>query len=185
MDAERARLVEFATFLEAMQGAVMDDADLTRLDELHAAYNDLVEADSSRRLVRRLGTAWATEWRERWEFDLALEEARQDLERSGAAEMSEVELIRAAEAAKQAYRRAKGEGAMAGRITYEPGFLDLVDVLGRGGTADWQDLYARARTDAALRAEIRQALKQVDPDLGSAPELWETLLNGLDSAAES
>jgi hypothetical protein len=71
---------------------------------------------------------------------------------------------------------------MTGRITTEPGFLDLVDVLTAGGTAEWQDLYQRAKRDAALRAEIREALRMVDPEIGAARQMWTLLLNRIEAA---
>ena len=58
------------------------------------------------------------------------------------------------------------------RITTTAGFLNLVDVLGRGGKAEWRALYQRARIDAAVREQIRSALPLVDPEIGSARELW-------------
>jgi hypothetical protein len=72
----------------------------------------------------------------------------------------------------------------ASRITTEPGFLDLVDVLGRGSTEDWRALYQRALSDASLRAEIRSALPLVDPEVGSGKELWSFLLECIERAIE-
>ncbi len=63
------------------------------------------------------------------------------------------------------------------RITTEPGFLDLIDLLSRGGTADWRALYQRAQGDPELRSDIRAALEFVDPELGAARELWSLLLD--------
>ncbi len=70
---------------------------------------------------------------------------------------------------------------MTGRITTEPGFLDLVDVLTTGGTAEWQELYQRAKQDAALRFEIREALPMVDPEIGAARQLWTLLLSRIEA----
>ena len=66
------------------------------------------------------------------------------------------------------------------RIATVTGFLDLVDLLGRGGTEDWCILYDRARRDAALRDEIRAAIPLVDPEMGAARELWIFLLEHLE-----
>ncbi len=74
-----------------------------------------------------------------------------------------------------------GRSGREGRITREVGFLDLVDLLGRGGTEDWQRLYERAKGDLALRDGIREALLLVDPEMGSARVLWEGLLARLDA----
>lgn len=69
------------------------------------------------------------------------------------------------------------------RITTTAGFLDLVDVLGRGGTEEWRALYQRARTDAAVREQIRSALPLVDPEIGSGRELWAFLLEHIERQA--
>lgn len=67
----------------------------------------------------------------------------------------------------------------AARATTASSFLDLVDVLSRGGTDEWRDLYRRAAVEMRLRDEIRAALPLVDPELGAARELWEYLLTTL------
>jgi len=66
------------------------------------------------------------------------------------------------------------------RITSTPGFLDLVDVLGRGGTDEWRLLYGRAAQDVTVREQIRAALPLVDPEIGSGRELWSFLLHHLE-----
>jgi hypothetical protein len=66
------------------------------------------------------------------------------------------------------------------RTTNVPGFLDLVNVMGRGGTADWQTLYAEAKRDAQLRLTLRDALPLIDPEIGEGRALWLLLLNRLD-----
>jgi hypothetical protein len=66
------------------------------------------------------------------------------------------------------------------RITSTGGFLDLVDVLGRGGTDEWRLLYRRAEHDVAVREQIRAALPLVDPEIGSGRELWSFLLDHLE-----
>lgn len=65
------------------------------------------------------------------------------------------------------------------RATTAPGFLDYVDLLGRGSTEDWKDLYARAKLDPALRTTIEEALEFVDPEIGEARALWRILLDNM------
>lgn len=62
------------------------------------------------------------------------------------------------------------------RSTSRPTFLDLVNLLGRGGTNDWRHIYQRAKTDAGLRDDIEAAIPLIDPELGSAAPLWTFLL---------
>lgn len=66
------------------------------------------------------------------------------------------------------------------RITTEPSFHDLVDVLGRGSTDEWHGLYQRAKTDPKLREDIRAALEFVDPELGATRKLWIYLLTHIE-----
>ena len=66
------------------------------------------------------------------------------------------------------------------RSTTTPGVLDLVNVMGRGGTGDWQTLYARAKEDPDLRATLRDALPLVDPEVGEGRSIWTWLLDRLD-----
>lgn len=189
MDRGREGLVEFGTFIEGMLSEVLDKLELSGVDDLHAAYTEIVEADPSRWVVRRLGMERVEDWRARFEslladrgdpqmlemfnrawdaltdeeraqvravrearelggsvvlnvggeprvvsaadvrlsgdddWDDALEAAHEDVRRSEAADMSESELIQAAEAAKQAYRRERRMG----RVTNEPGFLGQLE----------------------------------------------------------
>lgn len=62
------------------------------------------------------------------------------------------------------------------RITTKPGFHDLVDALGRGGTEEWREIYQRAKRDPEFRREIRAALELVDPEIGASAQLWSFLL---------
>jgi hypothetical protein len=78
----------------------------------------------------------------------------------------------------------RGIGMRTQRISNEPGFWDLVDLLGRGGTDDWRDLFQRAAADPAFREEIRAALQLVDPELGAAKELWRFLIEHLEERVE-
>ena len=66
------------------------------------------------------------------------------------------------------------------RSTTIPGVLDHVNVMGRGGTGDWQALYARAKEDPDLRAALRDALPLVDPEIGEGRSIWTWLLDRLD-----
>jgi len=66
------------------------------------------------------------------------------------------------------------------RSTTAPSFLDLVNVMSRGGTTDWQSLYARAKDDPGLRADLQAALALVDPEIGEGRALWAFLLDRLD-----
>jgi hypothetical protein len=69
------------------------------------------------------------------------------------------------------------------RSTVAPGFLDIVNIMSRGGTEDWQALYAGAKADLAIRAMVLEALHQVDPELGEARALWAFLLDRIDRVA--
>lgn len=67
------------------------------------------------------------------------------------------------------------------RATTEVGFLDLVDTLCRGGTDDWRALFEACLLDLSLRAEVRDALPMVDPEIGSAGPLWAFLLEHMET----
>ena len=62
------------------------------------------------------------------------------------------------------------------RSTSRPTFLDLVNLLGRGGTDDWRHIYQHAKTDVELQGDIEAAIPLIDPDLGSSGTLWTFLL---------
>ncbi len=63
------------------------------------------------------------------------------------------------------------------RATTEPSFLDFVDLLSRGGTEEWQELYAEAKQNPRVRAMIEKALAFVDPEIGESRALWRFLLD--------
>ena len=63
------------------------------------------------------------------------------------------------------------------RSTSRPTFLDLVNLLGRGGTDDWRQIYQHAKKDPELQKDIEAAIPLIDPDLGSAAPLWTFLLS--------
>jgi hypothetical protein len=69
------------------------------------------------------------------------------------------------------------------RATTQPSFLDLVDLLGRGSTEDWQELYAEAKENPQVRALIEEALPFVDPEIGEAKTLWRFLLDSMPTLA--
>lgn len=70
------------------------------------------------------------------------------------------------------------------RITTEPGFLDLVDTLNRGGTAEWRALYGRARASVQVRQELRRALSLIEPELESTRAIWSHLLSTLEETTQ-
>lgn len=63
------------------------------------------------------------------------------------------------------------------RATTKLSFLDYVDLLSRGGTEEWQELYAEAKQNPHVRAMVEDALAFVDPEIGEAKVLWQFLLN--------
>lgn len=74
---------------------------------------------------------------------------------------------------------------MKSRITVEPSFLDLVDLMAYGGTEDWRALYLRARRDPDLRRQIRDALPLIEPNLSSTQELWLRLIDRIEAEARN
>jgi len=68
------------------------------------------------------------------------------------------------------------------RATAEPTFLDYIDLLGRGSTEEWQELYAEAKENPRVRALIEEALAFVDPELGEGRTLWRFLLDSMPPA---
>ena len=69
------------------------------------------------------------------------------------------------------------------RSTTASSFLDFVNIMGRGGTEDWQALYARAKADPELRTVLRAALPLMDPETGEGRSLWTLMLDRLDRLA--
>lgn len=63
------------------------------------------------------------------------------------------------------------------RATTQPSFLDYVDLLSRGGTQEWQELYAEAKQNPRVRSMVEDALAFVDPEIGEAKALWRFLLD--------
>jgi hypothetical protein len=65
------------------------------------------------------------------------------------------------------------------RATTELSFLDFVDLLSRGGTAEWQELYAEAKQNSSVRAMTEKALAFIDPETGDTQILWRYLLGNM------
>jgi hypothetical protein len=65
------------------------------------------------------------------------------------------------------------------RATTKPSFLDYVDLLSRGGTEEWQEIYAEAKQNQRVRALVEEALAFVDPEIGEAKALWGFLLDNM------
>lgn len=97
---EQVLRIEWCEMLEGMLSRALNDAELSSLDALSAASTRLTQAEPDRPPLRRLGMERCAAWRERWECEQAIEDVREDLRRSGAANMSEEELIQAAEMAQ-------------------------------------------------------------------------------------
>jgi hypothetical protein len=54
---------------------------------------------------------------------------------------------------------------------------ELANIIGRGGTEDWRELYARALHSQRLRQKIRACLPLVDPEIGDSRKLWQLILD--------
>ena len=66
------------------------------------------------------------------------------------------------------------------RSTNGPSPLRLLNIVCRGGAEEWRALFAECRSDATTRAQLRQLLPMVEPELIGAARLWEMLLTKLD-----
>ena len=64
------------------------------------------------------------------------------------------------------------------RSTEGPSPLRWLNVIQRGGTSDWQELYARCR-DRAFASELAALLPMGDPDGLPSVRLWQFLLEDL------
>ncbi len=65
-----------------------------------------------------------------------------------------------------------------GRSTKTPTPLDWLDIVQRGGTEDWKQLY-RLCHDIAVARQLAQLLPCCDPDLFACARLWKFLLEDL------
>lgn len=64
------------------------------------------------------------------------------------------------------------------RSTDGPSPLGWLNIIQRGGTADWQELYARC-ADREFAAQVASMLRFRDPDLMASARLWKFLLEDL------
>ena len=64
------------------------------------------------------------------------------------------------------------------RSTNTPTPLDWLNIVQRGGTEDWKQLYQLSR-NATVAREIATILRQRDPDLLASARLWKFLLEDL------
>ena len=64
------------------------------------------------------------------------------------------------------------------RSTMQPSALGWLNIIQRGGTAEWRSLYAACRDVATARA-VARTLAWRDPDLLPSARLWKFLLEDL------
>ena len=64
------------------------------------------------------------------------------------------------------------------RCTDTPTPLDWLNIIQRGGTEDWKQLYQLCR-DAATARHVANVLRLRDPDLIGSARLWKFLLEDL------
>jgi hypothetical protein len=64
------------------------------------------------------------------------------------------------------------------RSTTQPTPLDWLNIVQRGSTADWKQLYALCR-DIEIAREVASVLPLRDPDLLAPARLWKFLLEDL------
>lgn len=69
------------------------------------------------------------------------------------------------------------------RSTRVPTPLDWLNIIQRGGTADWRELY-RLCQDAAVARQVAAVLRFRDPDLLGSARLWKFLLEDLHPGLE-
>lgn len=65
------------------------------------------------------------------------------------------------------------------RSTNQPTAWSLLNIVQRGGTNEWRELYLRCRRDPAVVRELASILPMRDPDLLSSARLWKWLLEDL------
>lgn len=64
------------------------------------------------------------------------------------------------------------------RSTDIPTIWRWINIIQRGGTEDWRNLYRRCR-DRAFAEEVVRSLPLLDPDLIASARLWAFLLEDL------
>lgn len=65
------------------------------------------------------------------------------------------------------------------RSTDRPGAWSLLNIVQRGSTEQWRELYARCRRDPAVARALAEILPLRDPDLMASARLWKWLLEDL------
>ena len=65
------------------------------------------------------------------------------------------------------------------RSTEHPSALSLLNIVQRGSTAQWRELYQRCRREPSVARELADILPMRDPDLLSSARLWKFLLEDL------
>ena len=68
------------------------------------------------------------------------------------------------------------------RSTEHPSALSLLNIVQRGSTAQWRELYQRCRREPGVARELADILPMRDPDLLSSARLWKAWANN-DKAA--
>lgn len=71
------------------------------------------------------------------------------------------------------------------RSTTKPTGMDLLNIVQRGGTNDWRNLYRQMREDPSLAEEVRRLLPLVDPDCRGFAVLFEYLCGQVLSEVET
>lgn len=71
-----------------------------------------------------------------------------------------------------------------GRITTTPSILDLADAISNGDPSRWPALYARARTDRAVRQAIMRAAALGDSDYNDCARAWYDIADCLEQYAK-
>ena len=64
------------------------------------------------------------------------------------------------------------------RSTNSPTPLNWLNIIQRGGTDDWKDLYQLCR-EAGIARQVAAVLRQRDPDLLASARLWKFLIEDL------
>ena len=65
------------------------------------------------------------------------------------------------------------------RSTQHPSALSLLNIVQRGSTAQWRELYQRCCREPCVAGELAAVLPMRDPDLMASARLWKFLLEDL------